>query len=227
MLYCEYESKIKGDCADDIDQSTINNEIVKKFLNWAKVLEDTITGLKQTVLYYRELSFLTINNNVCKTFPSFLVNFRYTLCISITILIGKLYADNNDLNLSKFNKFCYDNQEILFSTTYAYRENKNLIKDTYNLYKEKIRNPRDKIYGHSDELLLDEVLTNDTVRNIDTYDLMEFAETGKEVLSYVWKLYNGHDMCFKLEKNNDFKEIINLMIDHCNNLTHNKRKTDI
>ena len=65
-------------------------------------------------------------------------------------------------------------------------------------------------------MLLDESLTHDIVRNVGTYDLMEFADTGIEVLSYIWKLYNGHDMCFKLEKNNDYKEIINLMVDYSN-----------
>lgn len=190
----------------------IENEIVKKFLNWAKVLEDTITFLRQAIIYYKDFSFIRINENATKNFPSFLTNFRYSLCIAITMFIGKLYADENDLNLFKFNKFCNENKDMLFASHYDFTKNQKMISEQYELYKQQIKDPRDKIYGHSDELLLDEVLTNDTVRGVGVYDLMEYAETGKAVLSYIWKLYNGHDMCFRLEKHDDYNDIIAFML---------------
>ena len=213
MYVSEYESKIKGDCADDIEQSTINNEIVKKFLNWAKVLEDTITHLRQAIIYYKDFSFIRINEKATKNFPSFLTNFRYSLCISITMLIGKLYSDENDLSLFKFNIFCRDNKDILFTTDYDFVKSQKMISRQYILYMQQIKDPRDKIYGHSGEMLLDSLLTQNTVGSVSTTDLMKYVDDGITYLSYIWKLYNGHDMCFRLEKHDDYKDIIDFMID--------------
>ena len=52
------------------------------------------------------------NSKIFKKFNSFLTNYLTYLCVTITIDIGKLCSQDNELSLRKFLKFCKDNMNI-------------------------------------------------------------------------------------------------------------------
>lgn len=101
-----FASKIKGECAGDIDIS-LCSENEKTFIAWAKVLQETITHLQQEIEYYDEfITYRILESKVYKKFNCFLTNYLTDLCIVMTVEIEKLCSSDNDL--------CLINEKILF-----------------------------------------------------------------------------------------------------------------
>ncbi|MBQ8749361.1 MAG: hypothetical protein IJZ29_02690 [Clostridia bacterium] len=218
MINCEYESKIKGECADDVDLVKINNDIEKQFIIWSKVLQDTITHLLQTVEYFIESKKLILNVNVKKIFSCFFLNYLHTLSSDITMNIGKLYSTQNKSSLQCYNKFCNKYSEILFDSNYStlFFNNQKVISKAIKIYKDKIQEPRNKIFGHNDDKQINYLIAKKLVENVSNNDLKELTEMGKGVLLNIWKFYNGHQMCFRLDNHNDYKIINKLINNYCN-----------
>jgi len=206
----EYLSDIKGDCADDIDLNSISNDTEKQFLCWTKVLEDTISHLQQTIRYYKIfLSKFALMSKYNCFFTNFLVN----LCVAITMDIGKLCSDENDLSLNKYNKFCRDNANVIFKQSFNsnFENNRTLISELMKKYKELIMTPRNSIYGHNDKLQLEYHSVEQIVSRVSVSDLQKFVNLSKPVLFDTWMLYNSHSLCFEYKNSNDYEKIIEIL----------------
>ena len=209
----KYLSTKKGECADDIDLSKISNENEKIFLLWSKNLEDTITQLQQSVEYFQALSNLfmfkvkTLKKSYC-----FFFNLLSYLCIVITIDIGKLYSRTNGLCLCNYLKLC-DSDLSCFNKGFnnIISENKKILVELENKYENKFKHPRNKIYGHSDKILLDEIAVDELIKKVSVKDMEFFVEQSKKILSSIWYAYNKHDMCFRFEGYDDYKNLLQLI----------------
>lgn len=212
-----YLSNNSGDCADDINLSTICNENEKKFLLWSKNLEDTITRLLQSVEYYDEfITQFIFDSKIFKKFNSFFTNFLTYLCVAITIDIGKLCSQDNELSLRKFLKFCEDNMNIFNNDiSNLLVKNRGLMAKLEKQYKNQIFIPRNKIYGHSDELLLDNFEIDKYITQVSIDDLKNFSTISKDILSSIWYEYNHHKMCFRLKGYKDYKNLLRLVCAYC------------
>lgn len=211
----EYSSDIKGDCADDIDLNSISNDIEKQFLCWTKVLEDTVSHLQQTIRYYKVfLKKFALRSKYNCFFTNYLVN----LCVAITMDIGKLCSDENDLSLNKYNKFCNDNSSIIFKQNFnsIFEKNRSSISKLMANYKDLIMTPRNKIYGHNGNLQLEHTVVDQVVSKVSISDLQKFLTLSKPVLFDTWKFYNNHSLCFEYKNSNDYEKIIEILEKNCN-----------
>ena len=209
----KYLSTKEGECADDIDLSKINNQNEKKFLLWSKNLEDTITRLQQSVEYFRELSNpIIFQTQILKKSYCFFFNLLSYLCIVITIDLGKLYSRKNSLCLYKYLNFC-DNDSSYFKkeVNSMIFENKKILARLENKYEEEFKQPRNKIYGHSDKILLDEIAVDEMVKQVSVKDMELLVELSKKILSSIWYAYNEQAMCFRLEGHDDYKNLLQLI----------------
>lgn len=214
----KYLSKICGECADDIDLKKITNESEKKFVLWCKVLEDTITSLKLSINCYEEFTecFL-LESKIFNNYNTFLINYMSNLCTRISIEIGKLCSDENELSLNKFYKFCINNDGLFkYKTSYTFIKFRSNKSQLMRLYKENMFLIRNKIYAHNDELLLDYEKTENALGNISFEDLNKFVKLSEDILLKIWKAYNNHKMCFKLKDFYDYRKVLNILKKQCN-----------
>lgn len=209
----KYLSKICGECADDIGLTEITNENEKKFVIWCKVLEDTVTSLILSVNCYEEfIKCFVLESKIFNNYNTFLINYISNLCTSISIEIGKLCSEDNELSLYKLNKFCKSNNDLFKNCTpYTFRKCRDNISKLNKLYKEKMHQVRNKIYAHNDELLLDYEKTENALDNISFKDLRLFVTLSEETLSKLWKAYNNHKMCFRTKGFYDYRKVLNIL----------------
>lgn len=213
----KYLSKTPGDCATNIDISKINNENEIKFIQWTSILEDTITNLQQSVEYYDEfITQYVLDSKIFTKFHSFLNHFLMSLCLVISVDIGKLYSSDNDLCLFKYFKFCTDNNDIFKNDiSNIIIKNRGLAAKLKTKYDTLFNTPRNKIYAHSDELLLKPNEVDKYISQVTMDDFKKFVEISKEILSSIWFEYNQHKMCFRLKGYKDYKKLLRLMCAHC------------
>ena len=210
----KYLSDTKGECADDIDLSLIETDIEKKFISWTRILEDTISHLQQAIQEYEKLVFKFLTGSkIFDDYKCFFSNCLANLCIAITINIGKICANKNKLSLYKYNDFCKDHADIIFRKNFdsLFEINRSSISKLITNYKELIETPRNKIYGHNDDIQLVSEGAEAVVAKIDVSDLYQFVNQSKRVLLETWKLYNGHDLCFEFENSDDLKKLIAIL----------------
>ena len=210
----EYLSDVKGDCADDINLDLISSDIEKKFVSWTKVLEDTVSHLNQSLKYYKVISRKHWSKSkLFSEYNCFFSNYMYTLCVAMTMDIGKLCSDENDLSLNKYNKFCFDNATTIFKRNIdgLYVNNQKNISKLIKNYKDLIMTPRNKIYGHNGSMQLETSSVDEAVDRVSISNLIQFASLSKSVLFETWKVYNNHSLCFEYKDSEDFKRLIDLI----------------
>lgn len=211
----EYLSNTKGDCADDIDLNLISTEEEKEFICWTKALEDTVSHLQQDVLYFKSFIFkFSLKSKIFKEYGCFFNNFLTDVCVSMTMDIGKLCAEKNDLCINKYFRFCKNNSAIIFKENvdlFLDKLRKDTISQLKNKYEELIRIPRNQIYGHSGKIWLTPTEAENETKKVWIRDLQWFVTISKKFLTEIWKKYNGHLLCFEYKNSNDYEKIIEIL----------------
>ena len=216
----QYKSKIEGECPSDYVFSKIEDKKELKFLMWMHVLQGIVARLHANIeMYDYYLKLLFLNDVVKKKLKTHYVTQLSNLSLAITIDFSCIFYQQNDLCLQDFKSFCVQNQ-LLFRHG-DIQEKLKVLKKISNtaeqIYKEYFDQPRKKIFGHADFLMLDEKGVKTTVGKVTTKTMRSLLWKTKRILNEIWKCYNNHKLCFQFENGNDYKEITKLVCQHYGN----------
>lgn len=201
----EYKSKTYGECPSDYDFSKIVNPIEFDFLKWTDIIQSVITRLKYNIEMFDYFFRLYLLNDVIKKFDGFYTILLTDLSAIIAIDFSNLFTKGNGINIFKFyNKFC--NSIVLKMSVDLKKQIEEEIERAVEIYEVNYKTPRDKIYAHTDNILLNNEKAEKEMKT-GTKTMKKLLNLIIKIVRQIWKSYNGQNLCFSLKKGNDYKKI--------------------
>ena len=206
----EYQSTICGECPSDYDFTKIENPIELKFLKWTDILQSIITRLKYNIEMFEYFIPLYLLNKVIKEeFKGFFSMLLSNISMLIAIDFSSLIEENNELKLDTYKTYCYDNPTLFKNANISevldnFKIDLTKAKKMFALY---LDTPRNKLFAHIDEQLLDKTFVDRAVEKVSTQRMKEMLESLMKFLSGVWEAYNGHNLCFTIKNGEDYKKL--------------------
>lgn len=206
-----YKSKIFGECASDYDFSKIGNINELKFLKWMNILQAITTRLKYNIEMFEYFIRLYFLNDVIKNkFQVFFTMVLSNVSAMIAIDFGCLIFEDNELNIDKFKNFCSQNSIIFKNDVInnVLKTAKPATKKAKDLYKQYFHIPRNKLFAHIDDILLEDNNVDNIINNVNVRTMKKLLHYIMKVLNIIWFAYNKQKLCFALVKGNDYKKLI-------------------
>lgn len=200
------------ECADDFDWSIITEENHRMFLKWTHYLESSVTRLKINIKYYDKLLLeYILERNFRQEYNVFLTITINNICSVIAIEFSKIFGDRNALDLTKYLDFCKGNFELIFS-----KKDVSLISSLISRldtlkerYKKLIKEPRNKVFAHSDDVLIkDENKVSSLMSSVSISDFEQLIEGIKDVLNSIWQCYRNKKLWFKIDGDDDIDKLL-------------------
>ena len=205
----EYRSSVYGECPSDYDFKSVQNSTELEFLKRTDILQGTLTRLKYNIEMYDYFLRLYILNKVIKDeFEGFISIFLSDLSMLIAIDFSSI-LENSNLSIYNYQCFCNDN-----STLFTYenieivlQQTKPELKKAHRQYTDYFKTPRDKLFAHMDETLLNRTAVDSIVGQVSTAQMTSLLQSLMKVLSSFWFAYNGKQLCFEIKKGDDYKKL--------------------
>ena len=205
----EYQSSVYGECPSDYDFKSVQNSKELEFLKRTDILQGTLTRLKYNIEMYDYFLRLYILNKVIKDeFEGFISIFLSDLSMLIAIDFSSI-LENSKLTIYNYKSFCNDN-----STLFTYEKIKLVsqqmkleLKKAHRQYTDYFKTPRDKLFAHMDETLLNRTAVDSIVGQVSTAQMTSLLQSLMKVLSSFWFAYNGKQLCFEIKKGDDYKKL--------------------
>lgn len=117
--------------------------------------------------------------------------------------------ESSDLTLRNYAAFC-NKKSTLFthgSITDVSRQVKADFKIAERQYDDYFKTPRDKLFAHMGETLLDQEAVNHMMDRVGTTKMTSLLQSLMKILSSIWFAYNGKQLCFEIKKEIDYKKL--------------------
>ena len=136
-------------------------------------------------------------------------------CAIIVLEISKLLDDRNELSIFNYLNFCKNDNLMIFrdnNITFL-NDLHNKLKEISTIFDDDFKLLRDKIYAHSDKILINNVAKIDTIMDRIKLSSIENIINGIEIiLNTIWMNYRNKKLCFTFDNLEDIKEIFKLDI---------------
>lgn len=206
-----YDTEVFGECASDYKLEDLENKTLKRFINWFRIFEDTITKSLLQIECYREIDcHIFLEKKSFTEFPVFLCLNISNICYFLIIELSNLLDDANDLNLHKLISFCgeHDKEIFMCSVKSTIKENRKTIKKIYTWYNDKIDELRKKVYAHGDNKKLDYTFVKSLMENVTISEFEDEFVLISKLLNDIWLNFKGNKLCFISKEKTNIKNAL-------------------
>ncbi len=207
----EYASKVFEESPSNYDLSKITDENEVKFIKWINILQGTTTVFAYEIKVYNYYCGLYLLNDTIQThYNVFFCTLLENLSADISIKFAKLIKTENEMCIQQLRDFCHEIDYVFTVIDYktCFREIRELINDTHSKYELHYKTARNKIFAHTDLILLDE---KEIIKIMDqslTETTNKMLNNIKKILNKIWFSYSGHNLCYRFKGDNDYKDIV-------------------
>lgn len=205
----KYQSSVHGECPSDYDFKSIHNSAELEFLKWTDLLQGILTRLKYNIEMYDYFLKLYILNKVINgEFEGFFAVFLSDLSMLIAIDFSSI-LETSDLTLRNYATFCNKNSTLFTheNVRVASQRIKLDFDKAEHLFSDYFKIPRDKLFAHMSETLLEQDEVNYMMERTGTAKMTSLLQSLMKVLSSFWFAYNGKRLCFEIKKGEDYKKL--------------------
>lgn len=175
-------------------------------------IESSVTKLQINISYYDKLLIeYILKRNFRQNYNVFLTIIITNICLTIAIEFCKIFGDSNALNLTKYLNFCKENFELIFSKIDVSLISSLISRlDTFKeKYKKLIKEPINKLFAHSDDLLIkDENKVSSLMSSVSISDFEQLIEGIKDILNSIWQCYRNKKLWFKIDGDDDIDKLL-------------------
>lgn len=205
----EYQSTTFGECPSDYDWDNIKDLVELEFLKKTDVLHGMITRLKYNIeMYDYFLTRYILNRVIRDEFGGYFTIFLSDLTTLIAVDFSSI-LETSDLTLRNYTTFCNKNP-TLFT-----HENIRIVSQRVkldfdkaeHLFSDYLKIPRDKLFAHMSETLLEQDEVNYMMERTGTATMTSLLQSLMKVLSSFWFAYNRKQLCFEVKKGDDYKKL--------------------
>lgn len=206
-----YDTEVFGECASDYKTEDLDNDILKRFISWVRIFQDTITKSLLQIECYRAINYdIFLEKKSFKDFPVFLCLSISNICYFLVIELSNLLDDANDLNLYRLLSFCgvHDKEIFMNSVKPTIKGNRKTIKKIHTWYNEKIDDLRKKVYAHGDNKKLDYTFVKSLMENITISEFEDEFVLISKLLNDIWMNFKGNKLCFISKEKTNIKNVL-------------------